>query len=112
MSLFFEHHFSGFLLGKIPLLKRMKMREVLVFKGVYGTLSARNDGSTASGRAVMLFPPGMGSLSKPYMETGFGIENIFRVARIDFIWRLTHRDASVWQDVQNFAVNLSVNLHF
>ena len=112
VTLFYEHHFSGFLLGKIPLLKRMKMREVLVFKGIYGTLSPKNDGSTAATMARMLFPPGMSSLSKPYMETGFGIENIFRVARIDFIWRLTHRDASVWHDVQNFAVNLSVNLHF
>lgn len=28
----------------------------------------------------------------PYMEAGFGIENIAKLFRIDFVWRLTYRD--------------------
>ncbi len=54
----------------------------------------------------------MTSVSDPYVEMGFGVENIFRLLRVDCIWRLTHRDPKPGQDVQNFAVNLSMHLKF
>ena len=65
---------------------------MLVCKGVWGTLSKENDGSLAATQAPLLFPPGMTSVSDPYVEVGFGVENIFRLLRVDFIWRVTHRD--------------------
>ncbi len=112
VALFFEHHFNGWMLGRIPLLKKLKWREVLVCKGVWGSLSRENDGSRAGTEALLLFPPGMTSVSKPYVEMGFGIENIFRLLRIDCIWRLTHRDGTPGQEIQNFAVNASVQMKF
>lgn len=112
IALFYEHHFNGFLLGRIPLLKKLKWRELLIFKGVYGTLTHRNNGSLEQTRAVMLFPAGMTSVSHPYLETGFGVENIFRVLRLDFIWRLTHLKPEPGQDIQRFAVNVSLDLKF
>ena len=54
----------------------------------------------------------MTSVSDPYVEMGFGVENIFRLFRVDCIWRLTHRAPTPGQDVQNFAVNLSLRLKF
>ena len=112
VSLFFEHHFNGWLLGRLPLLKRLKWREVLVCKGVWGTLSRANDGSRGDTQATLLFPAGMGSAEKPYVEAGFGVENIFRLLRVDFVWRLTHRTPHEGQQVQRFAVNFSLNLAF
>ncbi len=112
VACFFEHHFNGFFLGRIPLLKRLKWREVLVCKGVWGTLSDRNNGATADTEAPLLFPVGMGSVSKPYFEAGFGVENIFRLVRIDFIWRLTHRDEVAGHKPDNFAVNASLHFKF
>lgn len=112
LSLFYEHHFNGFFLGRIPFMKRMKMREVITFKGIYGTLSKGNDGSLPDTQAVLLFPEGMTSVSDPYLEAGFGIENIFRLLRVDFVWRLTHRDRTRYDNVQNFAVNLSLRMQF
>ena len=112
ISFFYEHHFNGFLLGRVPLLKKLNWREVFVFKGVYGTLSARNDGSLPNTKAVMLFPVGMSSVEHPYLETGFGIENIFRLLRVDCIWRLTHHRAVPGLSIPTFTVNFSLNLKF
>ena len=112
ISFFYEHHFNGFLLGRVPLLKKLNWREVFVFKGVYGTLSARNDGSLPNTKAVMLFPAGMSSVEHPYLETGFGIENIFRLLRVDCIWRLTHHRAVPGLSIPTFTVNFSLNLKF
>ncbi len=112
VSFFFEHHFNGWLLGRLPLLKRLKWREVLVCKGVWGTLSRANDASRAGAGTPLLFPAGMGSVEKPYVEVGFGVENIFRLLRVDCIWRVTHRDPPPGQEVQNFAVNLSLHFKF
>ena len=61
---------------------------------------------------TLLFPPGMTSVSDPYVEVGFGVENIFRLLRVDFIWRVTHRDPKPGQEIQNFAVNLGIKLKF
>ena len=112
VALFFEPLFTGFLLGRIPRVKKLKWREVLVCKGGWGTLSKENDGSLPDTQAPLLFPRGMTSVSDPYVEMGFGVENIFRLLRVDCIWRLTHRDPKPGQDVQNFAVNLSMHLKF
>lgn len=112
VALFYEHHFKGFFLGKIPWMKKLKWREVFIFKALVGTLEKRNNGSLADTKADLLFPLGMSSVSKPYFETGVGIENIFRVLRIDAIWRLSHRKDVPGQNVQNFAVNFSLNLNF
>lgn len=111
-SVWWEHHFKGFFLGKIPLLKKLKWREVFTFKALWGSLRDKNNGSLADTEALLLFPEGMSSVSKPYMETGIGIENIFRLLRVDAIWRLTHRQDRPGQNVQNFAVNFSLYLNF
>lgn len=111
-SIWWEHHFKGFFLGKIPLMKKLKWREVFTFKALWGTLSDKNNGSLPDTEALLLFPAGMSSVSKPYIETGIGIENIFRILRVDAIWRLTHRQDRAGQNVQNFAINFSLYLNF
>lgn len=112
VSFFYEHHFNGWILGRIPLIKKLKWREVFVCKGVWGTLEERNNGALNNTQAPLLFPLGMTSVDKPYVEMGFGVENIFRLLRLDFIWRMTHKEATLGQDIQNFAVNMSVQLKF
>lgn len=113
LAWFYEHHFNGILLGRLPLIKKLKWREVLVCKGVWGSLRDENNGSLPATRAPLLFPAGMTSVSDPYVEAGFGVENIFRIFRVDCIWRLTHRRPVVaGQEIDNFAVNLSLALKF
>lgn len=106
---FYEHHFKGLLLDQIPYLNYLRWHEVVTFKGVYGSLREANRGAGA----VMQLPEGMIAPSKPYMEIGVGIENIFKVFRVDAIWRLTHRDRVIeGREVDRFRVNISFQLRF
>lgn len=80
-----EHHFEGFFLNHFPLLRKLKWREIVEWKGVYGSL--RSDHSK-----IMAFPSVLSKdgFSYPYMEAGVGIENIFKIFRIDALWRLSY----------------------
>lgn len=83
VSLLVEHHFEGFFLNRIPLMRKLKLREVVAAKGLIGRVSDRNI-------QLMEFPDGMRKLSKPYVEASAGIENILKIFRIDAMWRLTY----------------------
>jgi hypothetical protein len=94
VSLFVEHHFEGFFLNKIPLFRKLKWREVVAAKGLIGRVSERN-------KEAMAFPDNLRGLKEPYMEASMGIENIFKLFRIDAMWRLSYLDAP--EDVENAA---------
>lgn len=78
-----EHSLGSLFFKYIPLIKKMKVRTFYNIKGVYGDLSEANQ--------LLNFNKGyyFQSLAKsPYLELGTGIENIFKVLRVDFVWRL------------------------
>ena len=100
VSLIAEQHLQGMFLNYIPLMRKLKWREVVSFKGIVGSLKDSN-------RDVMLFPEGLNALSKPYMEAGIGIENIFKVFRIDAVWRLTYLGNP---DVSGFGIRGKLQL--
>ncbi len=119
VQIFWEHNLNGFILGKIPLIEKLNWREAITIKAAYGTLSEKNNGIIGSPTAEnidILFPEGMQSLNKPYVEAGFGITNIFKLFRIDFAWRLTHRHYTNSSGEKtynhNFAATFGVELKF
>ena len=118
-TLMYEHNFGGFFLGKIPLLKRLQLREVGTFKMAYGTISDHNNGIVGNDKmreATLLFPEGMSDLNRPYIEMGVGVSNILRIIRVDFFWRMTHRyhevDGEMVKVPHLFAVNVGMQLSF
>jgi Family of unknown function (DUF5686)/CarboxypepD_reg-like domain len=96
-AIFIDHHFNGFILNKLPIVKKLKLREVITFKGLIGGLSQTNTPNKENG--LPQFPndengkPITFTLEdKPYMEMSFGIENIFKVLRLDLVKRLSYLD--------------------
>lgn len=78
-----EHSLGSLFFKYIPYVKKMKLRTFWNVKGVYGDLSENNQ--------KLNFNKGyyFQSLAKsPYLEAGTGIENIFKVLRVDFVWRI------------------------
>ncbi len=83
LSVYATHHFEGFFLNKIPLMRRLKWREIAQLKAVSGSLTKEN-------RTILQNPNAFSSLTKPYAEAGVGVENILKIIRVDFLWRLTY----------------------
>ncbi|HEY4326103.1 MAG TPA: DUF5686 family protein [Mucilaginibacter sp.] len=99
-----DQHFNGFFFNKVPLLKKLKLREVASVKAIYGGLSPINNPQlhpqlyqfpvTSTG-APITYPLG----NTPYVEGSVGIENIFKFVRIDLVHRFTylyHPGAPEW----------------
>jgi hypothetical protein len=92
-SLQYRQHFEGFLLNRIPLMRRLKWRLTGLANVIYGGLRDDNrvyPSLTDSNEKVFL--PGYLSPKTPYVELGYGVENIFKFFRVDFIHRLTYLD--------------------
>lgn len=89
-TLHLEHHFNGKILSFIPLIKKLKLREVAFFRSAYGTLSDASKAINLDGWRYTA------PSKQPYYEYGVGIENIgfgnLRLLRIDFNWRGNYLD--------------------
>jgi hypothetical protein len=91
-----DHYFNGFIFNKIPLLKKLKWREVITGKLLMGGL--RSENNPEKDPEQLKFPVTEGvtstfSLSQaPYIEISAGIANIFKLLRVDVVKRLSYLD--------------------
>lgn len=113
-SLNIDHNFNGFFFNKLPLIKKLKLREIASFKIIYGGL--RNENNPNLDGTLLQFPAnGAGikttySLNKePYMEGSIGIGNIFKLLRVDFVKRFSYLDHPV---VSEYGVRAMVKFDF
>jgi len=96
-SINIDHGFGGFFLNKVPLLKRLQLREFASLKAVYGGVRAENNPdlnpsllqfqSNAAGvRTTYIFG------NAPYSEGSIGLGNIFKFLRVDLVRRFNYLD--------------------
>jgi hypothetical protein len=86
------YYLKGWILNRIPLVNKLKLREVLSFSGIYGSLSPKNNPRFGH-EGLYALPEGTTMFTtRPYVEVGIGIENILRCIRIDYVRRLTYTD--------------------
>ena len=87
------YYMNGLLFNRLPLIRRLGWREVIDFKGFYGSLRPGNRPDLTDSNGLYLFPGEQHPWERvPYMELSVGIENIFKVLEVDYIRRLTYRD--------------------
>ncbi len=110
----FAHYFNGFFFNKIPLFYKLKWREVITMKAVWGSISDQNNPD--KNPDLFKFPvdrfnnPISHSLSeKPYIEASVGIANILKLIRVDLIKRFTYLDHS---QVAEYGIRARAKLDF
>lgn len=109
-SLNYRHRFEGFILNRLPLIKKLKWR-------LRGTANVLFGGVTDENEQILSDIDISGTPSQttkaldstPYVELGYGIENIFKFGRVDFFHRLTYLDDP---NVDKFGVKFSFQIIF
>jgi len=89
-DLYMSSHLSlnggGVIFNKLPLIKKLNLREIVTFKAYYGKLLGEHD-------KVLNMPNMLQAPTKqPYMEMGFGITNIFKCLRVEYVNRINRGD--------------------
>lgn len=108
-----DHYFNGFFFNKIPGLKRLRLREVIGGKILYGGL--RDDNNPLINPNQMKFPLTNGLTStyvlggKPYVEGSVGIYNIFSILRLDLVKRFTYLDHP---NISSLGLRVSTTFNF
>ena len=102
------YYLKGWILNRIPGIKWLRLREVLSFNMIYGGLTDKNNPTLTPG--LFLLPDGTQPLgSTPYMECSVGLENIFKILRIDYYRRLTYLDHP---DIKKGGVRIALRFTF
>ncbi len=83
------YHARGALFNLIPGVRRLGLREVVGFSGIYGHRNSKNGGDRF---LVLPSDATTTDMTKPYMEVSVGIDNILRFIRLDYVWRLNYLD--------------------
>ncbi|MCB0698536.1 MAG: carboxypeptidase-like regulatory domain-containing protein, partial [Chitinophagaceae bacterium] len=102
-----EHNFGGGVFKYVPLIKKLRWRQFWNAKGVIGTLSDANKAYNFDKGFTFRSLDG-----NPYIELGTGIENIFKVLRVDFVWRVTPKTLPNETIKRDFGIFGSMKLAF
>ena len=88
---------NGKIFNRIPLLKKLKWREYIGFKGLWGSLTDKNNPflfQNMGDATLMYFPEGSYVMNpkRPYMELILGVHNIFKLFHVQYVRRLNYNE--------------------
>ncbi|MBX2894160.1 MAG: carboxypeptidase-like regulatory domain-containing protein [Cyclobacteriaceae bacterium] len=91
-SVQYRQYLEGFLLNRIPLLNKLKWRLLATSNVIVGGMRQSNRDliSQYSPTGAETLTAGYFKNGKPYIELGYGVENIFKFLRVDFIHRVSY----------------------
>jgi hypothetical protein len=107
----YVQHFEGLFFNRIPLLKKLKLRNYAVIKGAYGIINEANKNMlpTTNTYGVNYLPINEFKSNIPYAEVGYGVENLFRFVTLGMVHRLTYLNNP---DVRKWGINLGLVFKF
>lgn len=86
-----SYQMGGWLFNRIPIIKWLKLKEVVGFRGFWGRLSKKNDPDY--NHSLLLFPDDVYRMkNEPYMEYSIGVQNILQFFRLDYVRRINYLD--------------------
>lgn len=104
---------NGLIFNRLPLIRKLNWREVISCRGMFGNLSDKNRPDPLNTSTLFKFPYENDSYhylnSEPYVELAVGVENIFRVLRIDYVRRLTYRN---YPGIDKDGVRIKLHVQF
>ena len=112
-------HFEGLFLNKIPVVKNWKWRNFAFVKAAYGNISNENRSlmpeekpiTNASDRTFNRVNSFKDNI--PYLEVGYGFENIFKIISINMVHRLTYLDSVPnYPSHRSWGINLGLKFQF
>ncbi len=101
-----EHHIGSGLFRFIPITRKMKWRQFWNVKTIWGSLNNENE---ALNNSTGIFKTLNG---KTYMELGTGIDNILKVFRLDFVWRVAPGTSLPMTKYSRFGIFGSFQIQF
>lgn len=114
VSINIDHNFNGFFLNKLPLIKKLKLREMISVKALYGGL--RDENNPVNGSGIYQLPNYENGMQRtyslnndPYIEGSVGIGNIFKLLRVDLVRRFTYLDNP---EVSKWGIRARVKFDF
>ena len=110
VAFFATYHLKGWILNRIPLINRLRLREVMGFNILYGGLTDKNNADIDCVGLYKMPEVTQPFGDVPYMEYSIGIENILRILRIDFVRRLTYVDGWDKKDCWFIRIDLKFSL--
>ena len=108
------YYMNGLIFNRTPLIKNLKLREVLYCRGTWGSLSDQNNPAIDTSGRIFSYPTDRSKatgtvMKEPFVELGAGVENIFKIASLSFFKRMTYKNSP---DVDQWGLRIAVHLQY